>query len=114
MANEQNLTPWKPGQSGNPSGVSSEVHQMRQRTNEIMAKVQLAQAEKLLAGLEKPGGDKVVPEITTELTGFADKVADRAEGKAAQSIKHDAEPGGALAAFLDTISGRTTKLGHDE
>lgn len=55
MANEQNLRPaWKPGQSGNPSGKSSEQKFREMRNAEMATRLQEFMLERELAAIENP------------------------------------------------------------
>jgi len=86
-----NLKRWKPGESGNPRGLTPEIRQRIQRNCEKMAMLQEIKANALLkvaqemaaAGREQELVDALVK---TEINGFERDVMDRALGKAGQQL----------------------------
>jgi len=104
MANEENLTPWKPGQSGNPKGRPKG----RSISKALADKVYAEQSEVIIPNAflldtdGKPTGDKVkvlvklasVDQILTALINKAGRgnipaireIFDRLEGKPVQAI----------------------------
>jgi hypothetical protein len=85
MANTQNLKPWKPGQSGNPSG--------RPKRDSITSAL-LRQLEQQNADSETIADSIAAVLVKRALSGDVRairEIADRTEGKPRQQIKVEAE-----------------------
>lgn len=71
MANEQNLAaPWKPGQSGNPGGKTSEQRQRELRNAEMATRLQEYLLEREITAIEEPASleaSKIVKEALAEV-----------------------------------------------
>lgn len=95
MANEENLKPWKPGQSGNPSGRPKGLPGMATRCRELFDELGLPLFEKLLRGepieVTEERRGKVVKRMWYPTVGdrveAAKWLADRGYGKAVQATK---------------------------
>lgn len=82
MANEQNLKPWKKGQSGNPGGMTKKTKALLTRNAERASRLRA----RLLDSLEKAEGD---PELTTELLRMLKDSEDRGYGAPKQEVGGD-------------------------
>jgi hypothetical protein len=86
------LLPWKPGQSGNPGGKTSEHRKAEIRAAELAAKVQLDLVEALSNVLDRAEGDEAkLVAIKADVLKLIKDAQDRAFGtpKAALDLSSD-------------------------
>lgn len=87
MANEQNLTPWKPGQSGNPAG-SSKKQRLTARLMEYIDRKGISD-ELIEAWLGAAIGDPKMLKGRKPDFAFLKDLIDRVDGKASESTPDD-------------------------
>jgi hypothetical protein len=79
------LTPFQPGQSGNPSGISKEMKAMHMRAAEIAARLRLAEMEAQLQALEAGK----LPGINSDNSRLWKDAEDRALGAPKNTTEHE-------------------------
>jgi hypothetical protein len=82
-------TRWKPGQTGNPGGISRERRRLINEAAEIAARVLLAQMQAVEEQARRDAGET----ITADVHRVVKDVLDRADGTARQSIDHTSTDG---------------------
>lgn len=93
MANEQNLTPWKPGQSGNPSGRPRGTENSATRLRRLLDAVQTARHPVTkemedFTTLELMDAALIARAMKGDVVAYRE-VLDRLEGKVPQALKHE-------------------------
>lgn len=89
-----NLNPFKPGQSGNPGGKTSEHRQAEIRAAELAAKVQLDLVEALHNTLTQADGDEVkLAAIKSDVLKLLKDAQDRGYGAPTQPIDSTSSDG---------------------
>jgi hypothetical protein len=82
-------TRWKPGQTGNPGGISRERRRLINEAAEIAARVLLAQMQAVEQQAQMSAGET----ITADVHRVVKDVLDRADGTARQSLDHTSSDG---------------------
>jgi hypothetical protein len=87
--NTKGLKPFKPGQSGNPGGVSSERKRLMNESAEMAARIMHRQLEALQGMFnEHPEKERIVEYINADVHRLVKDAIDRVEGTARQSVDH--------------------------
>lgn len=109
MSKEDNLTPFKPGESGNPAGrpkgtknMSTILREMLELDIEVDG-VKITQKDAIIK--------KLIQKSTAGELGAIQEIFDRTEGKPKQDIKHEIQRG---VLNIDPISDDTTNEGATE
>ena len=90
------LQPFKPGQSGNPGGKTSEHRKAEIRMAEAAAKVQADLVDALARVVEKASGDeKKLEHVRADVLRLLSDSMDRGFGKAVQQIDSTSSDGSA-------------------
>lgn len=95
------LIKWKPGQSGNPKGSTTESWAVRRRNAEKIVQAQAILSEALLKKATELAGDGNDPQkvidalIRADITNFSREVMDRGFGKAQGSLDLTSSDGSA-------------------
>jgi hypothetical protein len=110
-------TQFKPGQSGNPGGVSSERKRLLNESAEMAARIMHRQLE-ALEGMfaEHPEKERIVGSINADIHRLVKDAIDRAEGTARQSVDMTSSDGSMtpkgipedVITALDAIAGKIT------
>jgi hypothetical protein len=82
--NQDNLTPWQPGQSGNPGGKSSEQKRREMRAAELATMLRLAELEAQAKALEDEGR---LPGVTSDNLRLWKDAEDRGLGATTQTLE---------------------------
>ena len=88
------LKPFKPGQSGNPGGVSSERKRLLNESANIAARIMHRQLQALESMFnEHPEKERIVETITADIHRVVKDALDREEGTPRQSVDHTSSDG---------------------
>jgi hypothetical protein len=87
--NTSGLKPFKPGQSGNPGGVSSERKRLLNEAAERAARIVARQLEAIEGIMnEHPEKERILDLVNADIHRLVKDVIDRADGTARQSVDH--------------------------
>lgn len=85
---------FKPGQSGNPGGISKERKRLMNESATMAARIMHRQLEALTATFnEHPEKERIVESITADIHRLVKDALDRVEGTARQSVDHTSSDG---------------------
>ena len=95
-------TQFKPGQSGNPGGISGERRRLLNESADMAARIMHRQLE-ALEGMfaEHPEKERIVETITADIHRLVKDAIDRTEGTARQSVDHTTNGKDMPAASVD-------------
>lgn len=95
--NMEGLQPFKPGQSGNPGGKTSEHRKAEIRMAEAAAKVQAEMVEALARVIDQAKGDEQKLEhVRGDILRLLSDSMDRGFGKAVQQVDNTSSDGSAV------------------
>jgi hypothetical protein len=115
--NTKGLKPFKPGQSGNPGGISSERKRLLNESAEMAARIMHRQLEAVQGIMhEHPEKERILELINADIHRLVKDAIDRVDGTARQSVDHTSSdksmtPKGIpddLVTALDAIAGKIT------